>query len=171
MRFKRVLAALLAAAPLVSSMQPSSRADFVIGSTYTIVEGVNFPTDFGPETVTLDQSKKLINGGLLTLKETIIPASGGGQWIDFFFQTSNGGHLASNFNGLWGFLLTGIQLSRPESLADGFASFTVDGVPVSSGLIGIPDFYVRTNPIDPAAGEVFGFVGLPRNPYPPASSI
>ncbi len=138
----------------------ASDAGYVVGSNYSVV-GTNFPTNFNA-TVTLNGLTKTIDGGLLTVAETIIPEAGGSQWIDFAFQTTNGGPLASNLNATAQIVIENFQVNAPSIQQNVFMYFSINSVPISSGLMNSSGFnnIVEPNPIDPSRGEVFGFTGL-----------
>jgi hypothetical protein len=159
------LPALLLTAGLALGLAGPSRADVVIGSSYDIV-GVNTPTDFAQST-TFDETTKPIDGGALTITETLTPAVGGGQWVDFFVQSSSGGPLAADPNANFSFAINNVQIDTPSIVSQPFLQFTENGTPFSP-LTSASGFVAETNPMT-GTGPVLGFLGF--NPFTTTGSF
>jgi hypothetical protein len=132
---------------------PAQAGIIPIGSSYTI-QGTNAPTNFGPQTLTFDQTTKSADGGLLNVTEIQVPTTGGGEWDVFSVATADGGPLAGNINAYWS-LGWGFDISQP-SLFDATAIWwTANGVafdPIYAfGGICCP----ATNPVNPAWGQAY----------------
>jgi hypothetical protein len=155
---KWLLASALTAA-LGATVAPSARAAavFVLGGSYTVT-GANFPSNFGPEAVTLDQTTKPIESGALIVSETITPVNATTALILFNFATSSGGSLAGNANANWTFAIDNIPIHGSGVLSDPFIYFTANGTPYSP-LTAASGFGVTTNPIT-STGQVLDFVGF-----------
>lgn len=155
---KWLLASALTAA-LGAPAVPSARAAavFVLGSNYSVA-GTNFPGNFGPETVTLDQTTKPIDSGALTVSETITPVNASTAFILFNFATPGGGSLAGNANANWAFTIGNIPIHGAGLLSTPFVYFTANGAPYSP-LTAASGFGVITNPIT-GTGQVLDFVGF-----------
>lgn len=148
---------LLALAAFGSATIASSTATaqvISVGSTYNI-GGTNFPTNFGPETVTLDLTPKLINGGQIRVTESIFPTANGGAWLDVYFERVNGGSLAGNINGAWDFYLNHLVMSQPVIFDATYKYWTVNGTAVSP----INPFggftTVGPNPVNAGLGQAY----------------
>jgi hypothetical protein len=155
---KWLLASALTAA-LGATVVPSARAAavFVLGGNYTVT-GADFPGNFGPETVTLDQTTKPIESGALIVSETIAPVNGTTAFILFNFATPGGGSLAGAANADWGFTIGNIPIHGSGVLSNAFVYFTANGTPYSP-LTAASGFGVTTNPIT-GTGQVLDFVGF-----------
>jgi hypothetical protein len=155
---KWLLASALTAA-LGAAMVPSARAAavYVLGGTYTVT-GTNFPANFGPETVTLDQTTKPIESGALTVSETITPVNATTAFILFNFATPGSGSLAGDANADWGFTIDSIPIHGSGVLSNPFVYFTANGTPYSP-LTAASGFGVITNPIT-GTGQVLDFVSF-----------
>src|SRR5437764_7343917 len=108
---------------------------------------------------TFDGTTKLIDGGALTIKETVTPAAGGSQWVDFFVQGARGGPIDASVSTDFLFAINLIKIDAPAILLSGFLLFTGDGDPIDSGLSPAGVYTVETNPMT-GVGEVFGFLGF-----------
>ena len=75
------------------------------------------------------------------------------QWIDFNFQSINGGPLASNFNSTWQISIDGVEVAQP-ALGSGFYFYwTVNGTPVTP-IFPFGGFgSIAPIPTDPAEGR------------------
>jgi PEP-CTERM motif len=146
-------------AALGATVVPSARAAavFVLGGNYTVT-GSNFPSNFGPETVTLDQTTKPIDSGALTVSETITPVNATTAFILFNFATPGGGSLAGDANANWVFAIGNIPIHGSGVLSTPFVYFTANGVPYGP-LTAASGFGVITNPIT-GTGQVLDFVGF-----------
>jgi hypothetical protein len=152
---RALLAAALGLAPWVGS---PSRADVILGSSYEVT-GTGTPTDFD-EMTTFDQTTKSIDGGALTIKETVTPVAGGGQWVDFFVQGgANGGPIEASPSDNYSFVINHIKIDAPAILTTPFLLFTAGGTPIDSGLSPGSGFGVMTNPMT-GSGQVIDFVGF-----------
>jgi hypothetical protein len=133
----------------------AAQADvFQVGGTYNVT-GTNFPTDFGPENVTLDQTSKQINGGALTVNEVITPISANSAFIQFNFS-SGANLLASNPNTLFEVIIGNIPITGSAVLSDPFVFFSANGTPFNP-LTPSSNFGTETNPIDASLGQVLTF--------------
>ena len=155
---KWLLASALTAA-LGAAAVPSARAAavFVLGGNYTVT-GADFPGNFGPETVTLDQTTKSIESGALIVSETITPVNATTAFILFNFATPSGGSLAGNASANFGFTIGNIPIHGAGVLSTPFVYFTANGTPYSP-LTAASGFGVITNPIT-GTGQVLDFVGF-----------
>jgi hypothetical protein len=124
------------------------------GGTYTVT-GTNFPGNFGPETVTLDQTAKAIEGGLLTLSETITPTGPNAAWIQFNFASSSGGPLAADLNSNWQVVLDDIPFSQEVLFDNAFIYWTANGTAFSPITPFGDVTEIAPDPIDPSVGPVF----------------
>ena len=134
-----------------------------VGESYEIV-GINFPTDFS-ETVTFNETLKTINGGQLTVTETITPDGPDAEWVEFTFTRVGGGPLAENLNSPWRVDIESIP-SSPSFVDNFFAYWTVNGTAVDplTSPAGFPP--ANPNPIDPDRGPVFYGAGFaPSGPF------
>lgn len=137
---------------------PSARAGvFKIGGTYSVT-GTDFPTDFGPQNVTLDGTTKLINAGQLALSETITPVSPTSAFILFNFSTVSGGPIASDASAEWSLSIDNVPINGSGVLSNPFVYFTANGTPFAP-LTPASGFDVTTNPIT-GSGPVLDFVGF-----------
>jgi hypothetical protein len=144
-------------APLASK---TAQAEiFNLGSTYT-VSGDNFPGSFGPETVTLNGATKPIEGGQLTLSESIFHLSPTSEAIEFNFSTATGGSIAGNINNNFDMAISGVSFTAPATLVNPFLIFSSNGTPFSPITAVAGGFGVEANPINAALGNVFDFPGF-----------
>ena len=163
----RGLCALAVAALLAPAGAGMAQAEiFSIGSPVEI-NGTNFQTDFD-QFITLNRTPSLIDGGLLSVTEKITALTPTTEGIDFLFSTTNGGSIAGDVNADFRVAIGTVALSAPGSLINPFVSFSKNGMPITA-INAFSGFDVETNPIDPAAGNVFGFAGF--NPPAPGNGI
>jgi hypothetical protein len=151
---------------LLSAVVHEARAGWEVGSSYQLAF-TNFPVT-SSTTATLDLTTKTVNTNL-TVAEKIFQDGPASQWIDFNFETINGGPLASNLNAGWSIDVTGVDVTAP-ALGSGFYFYwTVNGAPVAPivpfGSIG----GVAPIPTDPAAGPAYTAIGFP--PFGPLPSF
>ncbi len=143
-----------------------ARAGWQIGSSYR-VDLINFPVNGGAD-VTLDLTTKQINTNL-TVTEAIFDEAPDSQWIEFDFETIDGGPLASSFSSLWQFDITGIDTDEPAFGSGFYYYWSVDDVAVSpifnfGGFGGIAPI-----PTNPSAGPAYTAIGFP--PFGPLSEF
>lgn len=144
------------AAPGIGAISSSNAVAQIVsvGSTYNI-GGTNFPTNFGPETVTLDLTPKLINGGQLRVTETVFPTAGGGAWLDVYFERVSGGSLAGNINGAWDFYLNHLIMTQSAIFDGAYKYWTVNGAAVNP-IFPFGGFTtIGPHPVNPAIGPVY----------------
>ncbi|MDG3004299.1 PEP-CTERM sorting domain-containing protein [Paludisphaera mucosa] len=151
---------------LLSAAAHEARAGWMVGSSYQL-DFTNFPVD-GSTTATLDLTTKTVNTNL-TVTEQIFQDGPSSQWIDFNFETIDGGPLASNLNGTWRIDVTGVDVTTP-ALGSGFYFYwTMNGAPVTP-IFPFGSFGgIAPIPTDPGAGSAYVVVGFP--PYGPLSSF
>jgi hypothetical protein len=155
---KRLLGFAALAAIALLLLAPAVRAGlFQIGSTYQ-VSGTNFPTDFGPDAVTLDGTTKLINGGLLSLSETFVPDATG-EWIQFNLATTNGGPLAGDLQALWQMRIRNVALNQPSVLSNAYIYWDANGVAFSPLTLIGNAIAVGPSPIGPSVPAVLFLPG------------
>jgi hypothetical protein len=141
-------------ASLVLSSNPEARGElFQLGSSF-LVTGTNFPTNFGPATVTLGQSTT-VNNGQLTLSETFVPDGPNAEWAVFNFSTTSGGPLAGNSSGLWQVNLNNIPLTQVVNYDNAFIYWTANGSAFSPLSLWGNVTQIAPNPINPSLGPAF----------------
>jgi hypothetical protein len=98
--FGRLAVAFIGALAVAAIAQPA-RSDPVwnIGGSMT-VNGTNAPNNFS-NTVPLTLGPTPIDGGTLILTTSIIPESGGAEWLILHYATTSGGPIVGNVNGAW----------------------------------------------------------------------
>lgn len=142
---------------LLSAAAHEARADWLVGSSYQL-DFTNFPVN-ASTTATLDLTTKTVNSNL-TVVEKIFQDGPNSQWVDFNFESINGGPLASNFNSTWRIDVTGVDVAAPAMGSGFYFYWTIDGAPVSpifpfSGLTSIAP--IPTAPLDGPAYVALGF--------------
>lgn len=126
---------------------------FQLGSSFS-VSGINFPNDFGPETVTLGQTTT-ISSGRLALSETVVPDGPNAAWAIFNFSTTDGGPLAGDFGSLWGISINDVRMTHFVNIDDAFMYWTENGNAFSPLDLWGNVTKIGPNPIDPQLGPVF----------------
>ena len=137
-----------------------SRADYLIGSTFHVA-GLNTPNTFD-ETVTLAPGTTLIDGGRLSLTQSIVE-QGGGLWLNLRFTATQGRLIPNaNLNGSFG--VSDVQLAAPAYYSARMLYWTIGGEPAP----GIAPFYqvtpVLPNPLDPLGRNVYLHYDSPTLP-------
>lgn len=115
---------------------------WLTGSSMT-VDGSNAPDNFS-QTVTLSPGTSTIDNGTLNLKQSIVPESGGAEWLVLDYQTANGSSIAGSTSNSWELQALPILAQPANSLGfylDWGVSGTLDNV--TSTFSGSPG----TNPI------------------------
>lgn len=173
MTSRRSVPALLALlAGLWAAALPSVGAAALVttGGSYK-VSGTNFPVNFGPTSVTFDNSVHSLAGGQLNIQAKVTPINADAEWVEFIFSTPNGNAIAGNLNGFWNFTISDVPYSAPVELGAFIYYWTVDGQPVQNtktwaGGFLFNDFVnpLGTNPIDGTQSPVFGAVALVPGP-------
>jgi hypothetical protein len=97
-------------------MVEPAHAEFLNFGGNFIAAGINAPNGFG-ETDTPTMGTTPIDGGLLNLTVSTLPAAGGGEWVVFNVQTVSGGPIAGDLNADWGISLSSVPLLTPAVLA------------------------------------------------------
>lgn len=120
------------------------------------VEVTNSPGgDFGGAHVTLDGNPSVIAGGTMTVTEVITPDADGGEWLEFVFETTDGGPLSGNPDSEWMIHIFDLDLGQTLLRDSLFLYFSFNGEGLSDieafvdGLVPVP------NPINPALGDVY----------------
>jgi hypothetical protein len=150
--------------------QQAARGQLIsLGSSYN-VSGTNFVTSYGPQAVTLDQTPKLVDGGLVRLTETITPTpADGGEWLLLKFQTVSGGPLAANQNSTFDFAINHLLMNQPALEDQIFFYWNVNGAAVNPLFPFGGINRVAPNPIDASLGPTYDFLVSP--PFGPASQF
>jgi hypothetical protein len=141
----------LAAAALLGA--GVARADAIpIGSTL-VFGGTNSPDTYS-DTVTFSSTPVLVDGGKVSLYETQIPTSGGGEWDVWHMSTVSGGPLAGNINAYWDIVMS-YDLSEAVYFDEVADQFTVNGTPVTlTGNVGGICCVTSSDP-SPLTGDVW----------------
>ena len=142
--------------------QQAARGQLIsVGSSYN-VGGTNFVTTYGPQAVTLDQTTKLVDGGLLRLTETITPTSAdSGEWLVFSFRSVSGGPLAGNQNSTLDWYFSHLLTNQPALIDDVFYDWSFNGTAVNPIFPFGGINQVAPNPIDPSLGPAYVFPSSP----------
>jgi hypothetical protein len=157
----------LLAAMFATSGAQMAQADplFVTGSTFQ-VQAQNSPDSF-TNTVNLAAGTYSLDGGAVSLKLSIVPASGGAEWLVFNYSTTSGGAFGVQGQN-WSLNQVGIDAAVPLNFIAAYSQFNKDGtalVPTSSIFGG---YSVATNPVPGETGTGLGnsgFVGpIPAGP-------
>jgi hypothetical protein len=140
---------------LAIAISGSVRADpiFKVGSTFTLI-GTNFPNDF-TQTVTLNPGTTLIDGGILSLTQSIVDQNGG-EWLVLDFQTTDGGDIAGSQNAHWEIDENNVHLVKSSIWTQRYFDWGTDGVLANptSLITPEPGLAIATNPIT-GSGDVF----------------
>jgi PEP-CTERM motif len=162
------------AALLASIATQTAHADplFVIGSTYQ-VQATNSPDTF-TSTVNLATGNQLIDNGAVNLNISIVPATGGAEWLAFTYSTVSGGPISqpgSNFS----LSPVGLDFAQPLNFIASYFQFNNNGtslVPTSPTFGG---FTIVSNPVPGESGTgdgANGFVSpFPAGPAPALGSF
>jgi hypothetical protein len=98
---------------------------FNLGGSFTLT-GTNAPDDYS-ESVTLNPGTTTVDGGTVTLTQSILASAGGGEWVIFDFRTANGGVFANNPNSDWELLLQNIPLQQPSEVLQIYLDWGTNG--------------------------------------------
>jgi hypothetical protein len=123
---------------------------FVTGTSFT-VNGTNSPDNFSSTATLTSGMTSALDNGALNVLVSIVPASGGAEWVVFDYTTPTGGALSSaNVN--WALNEVGVQLAQPAFLQQGFVQFTQNGTALTptSGIF--PGFSIVSNPVPGGTG-------------------
>ena len=121
---------------------------FDTSSTFQVVGG-NSPDSF-TNTVALTPGTTLLDGGALSLTLSIVPTSGGAEWLVFNYSTTAGGAL-SQPNQDWSLSQNGLVALQPLNFIGSYAQFNNNGVAIT------PTFSVFNQTLE--ANPIPGFVG------------
>jgi hypothetical protein len=143
----------------------SASADWLIGSSMTIsVDDSPLGTSFS-QNVTLGPGTTVLDQGELTLTQTLVSVSPGTQWIVLDYQATGGRLIGADPNINWEY--SAIGKCTPSIGAQWFFNWTIDGSFINSINEGGPWAEVGPDPINPALGNVFNYMG----PLPAAGSF
>jgi hypothetical protein len=120
--------------------QRRQRADalFDTNSTFQVV-GSSSPDSFS-NTVALTPGTTLLDGGALSLTLSIVPASGGAEWLVFDYSTTAGGAI-SQPNQNWSLSQNGLVALQPLNFIASYAQFNNNGTAIA------PSYAPRSGPI------------------------
>ncbi len=145
---KRVGFGLMASVALAAFAAPALASPWDIGGTIAIT-GVNAPDNF-TQNVTLGAGQTALDGGALTLTQTLVNEPGGAQWLVLDYQVTGSGLIAGNTGASWELAASVPLAGQPNSLGFYF-DWGVNGVlDTASGSLFTPG----PNPIT-GSGEVF----------------
>jgi hypothetical protein len=118
------------AALLAASAAQAARADalFDTNSTFQVVGG-NSPDSFS-NTVALTPGTTSLGSGALSLTLTIVPASGGAEWLVFNYSTTAGGAI-SQPNQNWSLSQNGLVALQPLNFIASYAQFNNNGTAIA----------------------------------------
>jgi PEP-CTERM motif len=118
------------AALLAASAAQAARADalFDTNSTFQVVGG-NSPDSFS-NTVALTPGTTLLGSGALSLTLTIVPASGGAEWLVFNYSTTAGGAI-SQPNQNWSLSQNGLVALQPLNFIASYVQFNNNGTAIA----------------------------------------
>jgi hypothetical protein len=128
-----------------------------LGGSFQVM-GTDAPNTFSENDI-LTLGTTSIDGGLLNLTLTTMPAAGGEEWIIFTFQTATGASIAGVLNAAWEIQVENVPISTPSAL---YSSFYLDLG--TNGVLTNPDnntgfnLTLETNPVT-GSGTVFGQTG------------
>lgn len=128
-------------------------ANFIAGPT---VIATNFYNDYN-QLVPLIPTPTPVDNGQLTVTATVYPdpTDANSQWVDFNFQSVNGGPLASNLSGFWQVYLTGIPLTTAGTFTGVQSYWTINGT-AAPNITAIPGLNpVVQNLINPSLGLAY----------------
>jgi hypothetical protein len=166
--------ACIAAIALSAAGAQTAHADalFVTGSTYQ-VQATNSPDTFS-NTVNLAAGNQLIDGGAVNLNISIVPTTGGAEWLAFTYSTVSGGPISqpgSDFS----VNPVGLDFAQPLNFIASYFQFDNNGtslVPTSPTFGG---FAIVSNPVPGESGTgdgANGFVSpFPAGPAPGLGSF
>jgi hypothetical protein len=127
-------------------------------------------TNYGPQAVTLDQTSKLVDGGLVRLTETLTPTpADGGEWFLLNFQTVSGGPLAANQNSTFDFYFNHLLMNQPALEDQLFFYWNVSGAAVNPLVPFGGINRVAPNPLDALLGPTYDFLVSP--PFGPSTEF
>jgi streptogramin lyase len=152
--------------PVLTSINPASGvqgtsvpvvltgANFIAGPT---IAATNFFNDYN-QIVPFTQTPTLVDNGYFTVTATVYPdpTDPNSQWVDYNFQSVNGGPLASNPQGFWQAYLTNIPLTVAGTFTGTQYYWTVNGAaaPNITAISGLNP--VVPNLFNPALGLAYG---------------
>src|SRR5271165_3471438 len=130
---------------LLLSAGSAAHADavFTTGGSYT-VSATDFPTNFGPTSVTLDGMAKSLGGGLPSVREIITPVNPTTDFIEFDFTTTLPS-LAGNVNANFSLVIDNVPIQGNGVLSNPFVYLASGGTPFNPLTAG-SGFTVMTNP-------------------------
>jgi hypothetical protein len=128
----------------------TARADalFVTVSSF-YVQGTNSPdafmntVDFGNGTTLLDSS--------VSLTMSIVPASGGAEWLVFNYSTVGGGAL-SQPNSLWSLNEIGLDAAKPLNFIGAYVQFNNNGTSLAPSYSFFGGYTVGSSPVPSETG-------------------
>jgi hypothetical protein len=154
------------AALLAATAAQTARADvlFDTNSTFQVVGG-NSPDSFS-NTVALTPGTTLLDGGALSLTLSIVPASGGAEWLVFNYSTTAGGAL-SQPNQDWSLSQNGLVALQPLNFIAGYAQFNNNGTAIAP-TSSVFNQTLMANPVPGFIGSGQGSSGFasPAGPGP-----
>jgi hypothetical protein len=145
---------------LLGAGSPARAGVFTTGGTYDVT-ATDFPTNFGPTTVTLDGTTKSLGGGLPSVTEIITPVDATTAFIEFDFTTTLAS-LAGDINANFSLAIANIPIQGNGVLSNPFVYLASGGTPFSPLTAG-SGFTVMTNPLT-FSGDVFDFLGFVPTP-------
>jgi PEP-CTERM motif len=138
------------AAMLATSGVQIAHADalFDTSSTFQVVGGSS-PDSF-TNTVQLTPGTTLLDNGALSLTISIVPTSGGAEWLVFNYSTTSGGAISQPGQN-WSLSQNGLVALQPLNFIGSYAQFNNNGTAIT------PSYSVFGQTIE--ANPVPGFVG------------
>lgn len=136
-------------------------AGWLAGSSLTVsVDDSALGTNFN-QNVTLGSGMTSLDGGEMTVAQSIIPSSATSQWLTFHFESASGGPLAGDPHADWRIQLSNVQTSSPANVTTLIVYWTVNGVATSPINPASGFTNVEPNPINPSLGPVYAFFPTP----------
>ena len=149
----------LLATLLVSAATQTAHADplFVIGSTFQ-VQATNSPDTF-TDTANLVTGTQSLDGGAVNLNISIVPASGGAEWLVFNYSTTSGGPFGVQ-NAYWTLNQIGLEAAQPLNFIAAYAQFDNNGAALALTNPIFGGYSVVTNPVPGETGTGTGANGF-----------
>jgi hypothetical protein len=154
MKLKHAFLAALLAASWAQSANASTL--FVNGSTFQVTGG-NSPDNF-TNNVTLTPGNYLLDSGALNLNLSIVPASGGAEWLVFTYSTVAGGAISQPGQN-WSINQVGLDAAVPLNFIAAYDQFNHNGTAIAptSSVFGQT---LMTNPVPGGTGTGQGASGF-----------
>jgi hypothetical protein len=151
---------------LAASGALSAHADalFDTNSTFQVVGG-NSPDSF-TNTVQLTPGTTSLDGGALSLTISIVPTSGGAEWLVFNYSTASGGAISQPSQN-WSLSQNGLVALQPLNFIGSYAQFNNNGVAITPSF-SIFGQTIEANPVPGLVGSGQGASGFasPAGPGP-----